>query len=105
VSFTPKEGIYDGNRMVILLRFGLIGVLLVTAQTSDHLFKEKESKWGINHQDGRKWQSNADSGKATFNVSWSVTQQEKPTPGPNISATKLSCRRLFHHHKMVWETS
>jgi hypothetical protein len=50
VSFTPKEGIYDGNQMVILLPFGLIEVLLVTEQTSGFLFfKEKEPKWGINH--------------------------------------------------------
>jgi hypothetical protein len=41
--------ICDGNRMVIPLRFGLIGVLSVTAQTSDSRFKEKEQKWGMNH--------------------------------------------------------
>jgi hypothetical protein len=49
VFSTPKEGIYESNRMVIPLRFGLIGVLLVTAQTSDSLLNEKEPKWGINH--------------------------------------------------------
>jgi hypothetical protein len=49
VSFTPKEGIYESNRMVIPLRVGLIGGLLVTAQTSDSLFKEKKPKWEIHH--------------------------------------------------------
>jgi hypothetical protein len=49
VSFTSEVGIYDGNRMAIPLRFGLIGGFLVTAQTSDSAFKEKEPKWGIHH--------------------------------------------------------